>query len=400
MKLLNRSYPAPVRAAGASLAFLLGILATGRISLAKELASHCWHSHDLKLIARRTVWYIKKGWIGLTIVDDPFFDATEGMNDAQLVQLESFVKSREARLSPVAYAGDIMMIAARKLNNNTDPKNHTYNLVAFEVACNNLLLQKTVPVASTVAPTKPRVGDFPIENAKITLADFEDLFPSYQLRWFVISGTFLGLIREKGFLPHDYDIDLGVFEREIDIPATIEKITSSKRFVLKKYDHHQSTLFDPHTSANNPDVPYILKLVHVSGIHIDLFIHYHDTNSTPPVDWHGSSLHRWENSAFDLVPYPFYDQIVLGPANSDRYLTENYGDWRTPVTNFSCTTDTPNLVLVPHPIAIAIFLRRYMLSLQNDPKAASKLETELLHNAFLERKPDGDVRFTGESFAA
>jgi len=45
-------------------------------------------------------------------------------------------------------------------------------------------------------------------------------------------------------------------------------------------------------------------------IHIDLFIHYHDTSTTPAMDWHGSSLHRWENTAFDLVTYPFYERLT------------------------------------------------------------------------------------------
>jgi len=67
-------------------------------------------------------------------------------------------------------------------------------------------------------------------------ADFAALFPVEQMRWFLISGTFLGLIRENGFLAHDYDIDLGVFDDDIDIPTAIAAINASDQFVLKKYD--------------------------------------------------------------------------------------------------------------------------------------------------------------------
>jgi phosphorylcholine metabolism protein LicD len=401
MKLLNRSYPAPVRAIGAVLAFWLGFLATGRFTLAKELGSRCWHLHDYKLVARRLVWYIRKGWLGLEIIADPFFDPTEGMNDFQLAKLENFALSRKSKLDPIIFASAIATIAARRLNNNANPKHRSVNVDAFEKACNDLLLHKVKrPTLEVGAPVMPRVGDFPIENAKKTLSDFQDLFPTDQMRWFVISGTFLGLIREKGFLAHDYDIDLGVFEDEVDIQTTIDKIAESPSFVLKKYDYHQSNLFGATTLAVNPDVPYLLKLVHASGIHIDLFIHYRDTNHSPAVDWHGSSLHRWENSPFELVSYPFYGLTVFGPADADRYLTENYGDWGTPVTNFSCTTDTPNLVLVPHPIAIATFLCRYVLSRQTDPDQAAKLETELLSNGFLRRGTDDTFTFSGELFAS
>lgn len=400
MKLLNQDYPAWLRAPAACLAFCLVAGITGRITLARELAGRCWTHNDFKLAARRGAWYCRRGWPNLDVSQDDFFDPTEGMTDNQLVVLEAFVQARKPKLDNVTYTSDLAIIAARKLNNNTETTQRHTNIAAFKAACDRLLAQPIHPRSNDVRSAAARVGDFPIENAKTTLADFKTLFPADQLRWFVISGTFLGLIRENGFLAHDYDIDLGVFEDEIDIAATIAAIKASDTFVLKKYDHHTSILFQPKTPATNPDVPYILKLVHVTGIHIDLFIHYHDTRTDPACDWHGSSLHRWENSAFDLVSYPFYDQTVLGPADADRYLTENYGDWRTPVTEFNCTTDTPNLALVPHPIAIVIFVKRYVLARSADPKQAKKLEMELLHNGFLQRSDDGHVTFSGDLFAA
>lgn len=399
MKLLNRDYPTPLRALSAFAAFGLTILATGRPGLARELAGRCWTHNDYKVAVRRGAWYMRRGWLNIDIVEDDFFDATEGMNDGQLLALEAFVHARKSKLAADVFAGDLATIAARRLNNNSDPEQKHKNICAFQTACNELLKQTPSEFQSSTMPDSTRVGDFPIENAKTTLRDFKALFPLDTLRWFFISGTFLGLIRENGFLAHDYDIDLGVFEDEINIPTVLSKIEASDHFVLKKYDHHQSTLFAPKTLAKNPEVPYILKLVHVTGIHIDLFIHYHDTTVDPKVDWHGSSLHRWENTAFDVIPYRFYDQTVLGPADADRYLTENYGDWRTPVTQFNCTTDTPNLVLVPHPIAIAIFLRRYVRARQVDPKHAQKLESELIQNGFLVQTQDDKLTFSGDLFS-
>ncbi|MEP1945511.1 MAG: hypothetical protein ABJJ20_01720, partial [Lentilitoribacter sp.] len=246
---------------------------------------------------------------------------------------------------------------------------------------------------------KERVGDFPIENAKKTLADFIALFPHDQLNWFLISGTFLGLIRENGFLSHDYDIDLGIFEDEIDINSIKDALLLSDKFVLKKYDYHRSGLFKPEVIAKNPDIPYILKIIHETGIHIDLFVHYRDVQADPPSYWHGSSLHKWNNSPFELTTYSFYGQEVLGPKDADRYLTENYGDWRTPVTIFNCTTDTPNLALMPHPIAVVIFLARLVHARSSDQNAASSLEQELLHNGFLHKSSNGDLAFSAALFA-
>ena len=308
MKLLNRDYPAVLRAPMASFAFCIVYLITGRGILAREIAARGWTHRDFKLMTRRGAWYSRRGWTNLDVSKDDFFDQTEGLSDHELMALTAFLQSRKAKLAPMTYAADMATIAARRLNNNAVPTDRERNVAAFKTACDDMLALPSHSGPVDKAPAPSRAGDFPIEDAKTTLADFADLFPVAQLRWFVISGTFLGLIRENGFLSHDYDIDLGVFEDEIDIAATIATIKASKTFVLKKYDHHTSTLFHPKTPAINPDVPYILKLVHVTGIHIDLFIHYHDTSTDPACDWHGSSLHRWENSAFDLIPYPFYDR--------------------------------------------------------------------------------------------
>lgn len=400
MKLLNREYGAPTRGLAAAGGYGLAWLTTGRGALARELAGRLWHAGDFKLSARRAAWYLRRSWIGFDISQDDFFDPTEGLDDAQLDVLAGFVDARAGKLPALTLAGDRALIAARRLNNNTRPTARDSNIRAFKDACDHLLAQPADADLAPAAADIPRKGDFPVANARTTLADFAALFPIDTLPWFLISGTFLGLIRENGFLAHDYDIDLGVFEDQIDIDATIAAIAASDRFVLKKYDHHQSTLLPPKTPARNSDVPYILKLVHVSGVHIDLFIHYRDTRTTPAIDWHGSSLHRWENTAFDLARYSFYDLTVLGPADADRYLTENYGDWRTPVTEFNCTTDTPNLALVPHPVAIVLFVKRYVLARGANPAQAGKLEAELVRNQFL--IPQGNDRFTfsGALFAA
>src|SRR5690606_8053289 len=76
--------------------------------------------------------------------------------------------------------------------------------------------------------------------------------------------------------------------------------------------------------------------------------------------WHGSAINRWNNSAFALKPYDFRGHTVLGPEDFDRYLTENYGNWRVPVTDFHSTdgSGTPNLVLVRNLFIIGLCIKR------------------------------------------
>lgn len=399
MKLLNKNHRPFMRGAAAVAAYSAVLLTTRNHVLAAELAGRFGVHNDFKLGARRGSWYFKLSWLKINVTQDDFFDPTEGMNDTQLDGLEQFIIRRRAALEPVNFAANRAFVAARRLDNNSDPAQRMLNVRFLKAHCDVLLGHAGTALPQNLQPKKPRKGDFPIAGAKQALADLLDLFPLDQMPWFLVSGTFLGLVRENGFLAHDYDIDVGIFEDQIDIAATCDAILASDQFVLKKYDYHQSSLFTIDTVATNPDVPYILKIIHTSGIHIDLFIHYRDTRTTPATYWHGSSLHRWENSAFDVVPYTFYDHKVLGPADADAYLTENYGDWRTPVTEFNCTTDTPNLALVPHPIAVVIFLKRYVFAKAFDPKVADQLQAELVANGFLLESAEGHVQFSGDLFS-
>jgi hypothetical protein len=398
MKLLTHDHNIVVRGLTAAVAFVAILVVTWRWVLAAELAGCFWTKNDFKLAARRGAWYVRRSWLKLDVSQDDFFDPTEGMADAHLDGLERFIIARKRHLEPVNYTADRAFIAARRLDNDSDPAQRHPHMTSFKGACDALLVHRGKTLSAGLKPHKPRQGDFPIADARAALADFLALFPLDQMPWFLVSGTFLGLVREKAFLAHDYDIDLGVFEDQIDIAATCDAILASDAFVLKKYDYHKSSLFTTDTVSTNPDVPYILKIIHTSGIHIDLFIHYRDTQTTPAIYWHGSSLHRWENSAFEVVSYTFYDHTVLGPADADTYLTENYGDWRTPVTEFNCTTDTPNLALVPHPIAVVIFLKRYVFSKAFDPAGADQLEAELRMNGFLIDGPGDTIQFSGDIF--
>ena len=397
LRFLNREHVGIVRAPVAVLASIATMFATWRIVLAKEMFLRCWHHKDFKLAARRGAWYFRRGWINIDVSQDDYFDFTEGMKGPNLDVLFQLVRSRQNKLPPVTFYADLAFIAARRFDNDSDPHERAVHMHALKDA-NDALLSHVTPSDDTNMKSRARKGDFPIADAQQTMADFIALFPPSMVPWFVISGTFLGLVRDKGFLLHDYDIDLGIFESQADIPALRQAILKSDRFVVKKYDHHASTLMRPTTVAKNPDVPYILKVIHVSGVHIDLFLHYRDESKTPVVDWHGTSLHRWENSAFDLARYDFYDWKLWGPADADRYLSENYGDWQTPVTDFNCTTDTPNLKLVPHPVAVVIFLKRFVLSQGKSHAAAERLKLALINSGFLASTEATGLTFCIEPF--
>lgn len=167
----------------------------------------------------------------------------------------------------------------------------------------------------------------------------------------------------------------------------IATLGASSRFVVKKVDDAQ---FVVETSPGRLEVRRslaLVKLIHENGINVDVFVHHREGD----VLWHGSSIHRWENSVFELAEHELAGVRVLGPADSDRYLTENYGDWRTPVTEFNCTTGTPNLVITRSFRSVALFLTRLAHFAHGDPAEYAKLRATLVADGLL-RDDDGVLR--------
>jgi len=78
MSLLNRDYNGPVRGLLAVLGYGMALVMTGQPVLARELARRFWEHRDNKLATRRAAWYLRRGWLGLDISQDDFFDGDCG----------------------------------------------------------------------------------------------------------------------------------------------------------------------------------------------------------------------------------------------------------------------------------------------------------------------------------
>ena len=117
-----------------------------------------------------------------------------------------------------------------------------------------------------------REGDFSVDDARTALHDLAEALPVQQWHWYVISGTFLGIVREGGFLAHDYDIDVGVtFDPEHPevSDAMIAALERSPRFIVKKVDDAQSVIETaPGRLAVRRSLA-LVKLIHETGINVD-----------------------------------------------------------------------------------------------------------------------------------
>lgn len=167
---------------------------------------------------------------------------------------------------------------------------------------------------------------FDNQKAEKALLDLKTIMDGNQVPFFLVSGTLLGCIREGRILPHDKDLDIGVFDKDWD-QKYLKKILTRSGF----FEILPTRIFEQ------------IKVKHNNGTYIDIFLHSKEQDYT----WHYASKIKWFNSNFNLKEYSFLNKKFLIPDNTKKYLIENYGeDWETPKVNFDSNFDTPNSKIV------------------------------------------------------
>jgi tetratricopeptide (TPR) repeat protein len=180
-----------------------------------------------------------------------------------------------------------------------------------------VLLDSAGPVPRPVVTRLAGLG------ARNALRDLCHALEDGGIPYFLVAGTALGLVREGGPLGADQDLDVGVFDADWDRDRLIALFTDDPRFDL---DLH------PQTQR--------VSVRHRGGSPVDIFRFYEDGGRV----WHDGVFVRWHNSRFEVVRRHIGGLDVPLPADTERYLTECYGDWRTPYPGFDAfTDDAPNM---------------------------------------------------------
>jgi len=326
-----------------------------------RLAAQHFFGNRFKIGLRFLAWSVQYGWLKKQVAHDPLFICTLFLDVDEIGNLAARVEKRRERVPLWISASDLICIYANLaqaalLAGDRNRYRHWHALHAREAG-------DALPAVEHIRINQKRLADeigqqarfVTAEDADAALKDFDAACQEQGVEWFVVSGTLLGIVREGGWLAHDYDIDVGIMMDDFPGQVLIETLVAGGVFTLEKFDR-QVRFFGPNGDVGIEEVPACIKLTHRNGVPFDVFIHHREGETC----WHGSAINRWNNSAFDLKSYDFRGHTVLGPEDFDRYLTENYGGWRVPVTDFHSTdgSGTPNLVLVRNLFIIGLCIKR------------------------------------------
>lgn len=156
---------------------------------------------------------------------------------------------------------------------------------------------------------------------KECLSDMKKILDKNNQEFFLVYGTLLGQQREKLFIEHDGDIDIGIFKDKFN-PDIKDKILESKKF---KFRHDFGKLEDS----------YECTFIHNNGVSIDIFLHYYiDKNYYYAPSFSGlcnnkkEGYCKWSHHINGLNTITFMNEKYKIPTNAHDYLIERYGkDW-------------------------------------------------------------------------
>jgi tetratricopeptide (TPR) repeat protein len=175
-------------------------------------------------------------------------------------------------------------------------------------------------------------AQFNLSAAADALTDLQTALSAVGLSPFLVSGTLLGYARNRGFLSHDKDIDVGIFASQniFDVVTLLS----------------QNGLFDVKYKYLRVENTYQVPIIHRrTGMSIDIFVyHPHGDKLITGVQGNFGYTQNFTFTPFTLETVQFLDIDFSIPANAALNLEENFGAWQVPDPYFISHLECPTTV--------------------------------------------------------
>lgn len=162
-----------------------------------------------------------------------------------------------------------------------------------------------------------------LKQNKILMKKFHDLCDENDLTYWIIGGTMLGAIRDKGIIPWDDDLDVSMPEVDVNELFDIkQKLTDQKLGIAEWFGGYK--VYDLNGSE--------IKGVNYKYPFIDIFVMTKNKNGNY-IYKYKRAYELWPDEyqmsdVFPLKKYQFEDYEVYGMNNSIKFLDEHYTGWK------------------------------------------------------------------------
>ena len=183
----------------------------------------------------------------------------------------------------------------------------------------NKIIKKIQIISIKENPNKTRIRTKKeLEVRKNEFLKICNLLDKLKIKYFLAAGTLLGAVRNKSFIPWDWDVELSVYSHEVEnkMDQLISEIKNSG-FTINKYSKELSKL----------KIDFIGKF---SKETTSYTIQGWSYKKKKKIYWRNKFVVP-ENLIKNMKKIKFYNKYHYAPYPPEDYLKYQYGDWKKPI---------------------------------------------------------------------
>jgi len=170
------------------------------------------------------------------------------------------------------------------------------------------------------------------KNGATVLKHLAEVIERHHLPVFAAYGTLLGFVRDKGFLPHDDDIDLGVLPGEWTPKRLLKLLLEEEGFSFLFAFSYNGRVTELKLQYNGIPVDFFFYEEDGERFYAGSYHYFPDVKYPSP---NANSAQRVAEPRIEgLDSILTYGIAFPVPANTEYVLEKLYGNWRVPDTSW------------------------------------------------------------------